>query len=263
MENTYRQPQRVMHPLKFRTLEVKKVTDLSARMKRITFTSPDLNDFISGSPDDHIKLFFPLPGQAEPILPTRGPDGPVFPEGVVMRDYTPLSAGAENFELDIEFFLHDEGPAAEWARNAKPGHKLGAGGPRGSMVVPYDFEWYLLVGDEAALPSFTRRLKELPANARVLVFIEVGSESEKREFTTASNADIHWVNRNNFAPGSVEPLKEALLKTSFPHGDYFSWIATELETSKILRELLETVRGANPEWIKATGYWKKKFSENL
>lgn len=259
MENTYRQPQLVRHNLKFRLLQVKSITDISPRMKRITLTGEDLADFYSASPDDHVKVFFPKPGEEMPVVPEAGPQGPVFPEGAkpIMRDYTPRRFDNAAKELDLEFFLHEKGPAAEWARSAQIGNYLGVGGPRGSTVVPYDFDWYLLIGDECAIPSFARRLSELPANAEAVVVVEIGNESEKREFESKAQVTTHWVLRENNPPGTAVKLKETVLKATLPHGDYFCWIATELQTSKELKELVETVRGANPEWVKATGYWKK------
>ncbi|AHZ83726.1 NADPH-dependent ferric-chelate reductase [Bdellovibrio bacteriovorus] len=259
MENTYRQPQSVRHNLKFRLLQVKSITDLSPRMRRITLTGEDLADFYSASPDDHVKVFFPKPGEKMPVVPELGPQGPVFPEGEkpIMRDYTPRRYDNATKELDLEFFLHEKGPAADWARTAQIGSYLGVGGPRGSTVVPYDFDWYLLIGDECAIPSFARRLSELPANAEAVVVVEIGSESEKRDFESQARVTTHWVLRENHPPGTAAKLKESVLKALLPHGDYFCWIATELQTSKELKELVETVRGANPDWVKATGYWKK------
>jgi NADPH-dependent ferric siderophore reductase len=37
-------------------------------------------------------------------------------------------------------------------RRRQVGDRLDIGGPRGSAVVPDDFDWYLLIGDEARRP---------------------------------------------------------------------------------------------------------------
>src|SRR6266568_4230449 len=71
----------------------------------------------------------------------------------VMRDYTPRRFDAVQRELDIEFALHGDGPAATWAAQAAPGQRVMIGGPRGSFIVPTDFDWHLLIGDETALPA--------------------------------------------------------------------------------------------------------------
>jgi NADPH-dependent ferric siderophore reductase len=53
--------------------------------------------------------------------------------------------------LTIDFAIHLAGPH-QWAAAAKVGDRLDIGGPRGSAVVPDDFDWYLLIGDEARCP---------------------------------------------------------------------------------------------------------------
>lgn len=258
MEKSFREIQRIMHPLKFRLLSVKRVQQVSPRLKRITLTGEDLMGFVSASPDDHVKVFFPRPGEDHPVVPSTGPEGtPVIPEGAIMRDYTPLRFDPEKLELDLEFVLHETGPGTTWAKNAQEGSVLGVGGPRGSMVVPYEFDWYLLIGDEAALPSFRRRVQELPAGAKVLAFLEVATAEEEREFTTSADVEVFWLPRNGRPAGSTTLLRDAVLKAVFPYGDYFAWVAGESQSVKEIKEMLETVKGADPTWIKATSYWKK------
>ena len=257
--NTNREIQKIMHPLKVRLLTVKKVVQVSPRMKRITLTGKELSDFVSSSPDDHVKAFFPQPGEKLPVLPKITATGPVYPEGYkpIMRDYTPVRFDNQACELDLEFYLHESGPGTEWALQAQEGQALGIAGPRGSFVVPYKFDWYLMIGDETAIPSIHRRLQELPANAKALAIIEVEDISEERVLSTLANTEVIWVHRKGHAPGTADLFKKAILAHAFPYGDYFTWIATEGQTSKELTELLETVKGANTRWIKATAYWKK------
>jgi NADPH-dependent ferric siderophore reductase len=47
-----------------------------------------------------------------------------------MRDYTPLSATAEDGELTLEFALHGHGAAATWAQQAEEGMSAIMPGPR-------------------------------------------------------------------------------------------------------------------------------------
>lgn len=49
---------RIRHETRRRTLTVSSTALLTPRMRRFGFTAPDLHDFVSASPDDHIKLFF-------------------------------------------------------------------------------------------------------------------------------------------------------------------------------------------------------------
>lgn len=241
--------QRVRHEVKMRLLDVKQVTRLTPHMVRITLTGDDLPGFVSASPDDHVKLFFPIEGGAinHPIM---GPDGPVYPAGVTpspARDYTPRRYDAAANELDIDFVLHGEGPASTWAESVKVGDKLGAGGPRGSMVIPDDYDHYVLVGDETALPAIGRWLEEMPATTPVTVFAEIASLEEKQSL----HRDVQW-----FVRGESPSMDEALASLPIPAGDTFWWVAVESMRARALRSLLVEKRGIDKDWVKATGYWQ-------
>lgn len=258
MENKNREIKHVMHSARTRTLTIKKIEQVTAKIRRITFVSDELADFTSLSPDDHIKVFFPYPGEDKPVLPVMGPHGPMLPEGgrrPLMRDYTPRRFDRETCELDIEFFLHGEGPGSSWAQQATVGQQLTIGGPRGSKIVPYNFDWYLMVGDESAIPSFSRRLLELPADSKALVVIETEDESQKIELQHTGQADIHWIYRHGREAGSIQGIKEKLMHLPFFKGDYFAWIALEKTCASAVQDFLLTVKGGQAEWIKATGYW--------
>ena len=125
--------ERVRHPLKMRLLTVTRVERIAGLLARITFTGEDLQDFVSASFDDHVKVFFPADPALAPVLPTAGPDGIKFPEDVprpAARDYTPRRFDTARQELEIEFVLHGDGPASTWAEQARPGQQLGIGESR-------------------------------------------------------------------------------------------------------------------------------------
>lgn len=241
--------QRVRHEVKMRLLEVKQVTRLTPHMVRVTLTGDSLAGFISASPDDHVKVFLPVEGGAI-NHPTMGPDGPVYPEGVTpspARDYTPRRYDAARNELDVDFVLHGEGPASTWAESAKVGDTLGIGGPRGSMVVPDDYDHYVLVGDETALPAIGRWLEEMPSSTPVTVFAEIASPEEKQSL----RRDVRW-----FVRGESPSMDEALAALPIPTGDTFWWVAVESMRARTLRSLLVETRGIDKDWVKATGYWQ-------
>jgi NADPH-dependent ferric siderophore reductase len=124
---------RIRHEVRRRMLTVSSTELLTPRMRRFGFTSPELHDFVSASHDDHVKLFFPADGNGSETC---------------MRDFTPRRFDRSRGMLVIDFALHEAGPATHWAISAQIGDTLEIGGPRGSSVVPDDFDWYLLVGDE-------------------------------------------------------------------------------------------------------------------
>ena len=251
---------RVRHDLKRRMLTVSRVERLSPKMLRVILTGADLAGFVSAGFDDHIKLFFPPRGAERPELPELGPNGPVYREGAVrpaVRDFTPRRYDAEANELAIDFALHDEGPAAEWAASAEPGRFLGVGGPRGSFVVPVDFDWHLLVGDETALPAIGRRLEELPPSTKAIVVAQVDGASDEIALASRADLDIRWVHRGNSPTGDGEALEKTVAELDLPAGDGYAWVACESDLAKALRRRLLERHGLPRQWVKAAGYWKR------
>lgn len=253
-----RAPQRLRHPLRLRRLVVQQVHRLTPGMLRITLGGDELAGFVSAGFDDHVKLFFLAPGQDPAILPQLGAEGVVFPgpERPAARDYTPRRFDPAAQTLEIDFALHEAGPATAWAARAAPGQTLLVGGPRGSQVIPTGFDWHLLVGDETALPAIARRLEELPAGHRALVIAEVADAAGELPLASAAEVSVTWVHRGTAAPGSAAPLAAALAAAAFPAGDYHAWVAAESLVAKALRRQLLAEKGANPKWLKAAGYWK-------
>ena len=250
---------RVRHSLKFRLLQVKRVEPLTPHLIRVTLTGDDLHDFESASFDDHIKVFFPAPGADKPVLPSAGPNGPVFPEDQprpVARDFTPRRYDRAALELDIEFAMHEAGPAATWAAQAKVGQYLGIGGPRGSLVIPTGFDWHLLIGDETALPAIARRLQELPAGTRVAAVLEVADPSARLEFDTEAELHTVWRYRSE-SPYRGDALLQAVRETYLPDGEGYVWAAGESATMRAVRYHLCTERGVDKSRIRAASYWKQ------
>lgn len=254
-----RLPRRVRHELRFRRLEVRAAERVTPHLVRITLGGEQLEGFTSLGFDDHAKLFFPDAQTGALLLPTVGPDGPSWPVGTkpAMRDYTPLHHDAAAGTLQFDFALHEAGPATRWADQARVGDVLGVGGPRGSFIVPTDFDWHLLIGDETALPAISRRLAELPAGARAVVLAEVDGEEDQIPLPTSAALELHWVHRRGAEPGTDSALLDTLRALQLPSGDFHAWIACESIAAKALRAHLVGERGANPKWTRASGYWRR------
>ncbi|MEW9570789.1 siderophore-interacting protein [Rhodanobacter sp. Si-c] len=249
--------QRLRHEVVLRTLDVLRVERLTPHMRRVTLGGPALRGFHSAAPDDHVKLFFP-DRKGELVLPALGANGPEFPTGrepSPMRDYTPRRHDAARGELVVDFVLHGDGPASEWAAQAAPGQRLGAGGPRGSFVVAGDFDRYVLVGDETALPAIGRWLEEMPADTRVTALIEVPETADRQPLHSRADADIRWFERNGEPAADSARLERALHQLPAVEGDSFYWIAAESGRARAMRQWLDQ-HGVPKDWIKASGYWK-------
>jgi len=228
--------ERVRHDLKIREVEVARIEQISPGFARITFKGAALSDFNSLSFDDHVKFMF------------DGPDGQQ-----VRRDYTPRRFDRQACEVDLEFALHGHGGAAEWARNAQVGSKAIIGGPRGSMILPLVMDWHLLVGDASALPAVSRRLEELPPQARAQVVLLVDA-ADRRELATQANADIHWVASN-------DELLQVLKDLPLQSGAGLAWGGGEASVMAQVRQLLID-KGLPRQAARISAYWKQGVADH-
>ena len=249
--------QRVRHDLRFRTLTVAAVQDLTPSLRRVVLEGPELDGFVSLGFDDHVKIFPAAEGEAA-VLPTLGPDGPIFPDPrPAMRDYTPRAFDPTTNRLTLDFVTGHGGPATEWAMAARPGATLGVGGPRGSFVVPTDYADHVLIGDETALPAIARRLEELPPQARAHAVIEVGTFADRIALDSPARATVTWALRDGAPRGESQALLKAAetALAGVDPTDAYVWIAAEATAAKALRARALDL-GFSPKAMKAAGYWR-------
>jgi NADPH-dependent ferric siderophore reductase len=259
MNHVVSTPVRVRHRPKLRLVQVLEAERISPAIRRITFTGEALADFESLSPDDHVKLFFPQPGQERPALPVLGAAGLVYEDGAAppaVRDYTPRRFDAATRTLVIEFVLHGDGPASCWAEQAAAGQWIGVGGPKSSSLIPDDYDVYLLAGDESALPAIGRFLEEMRPGVRALVLAEVADAREIRHLPTAANAAVTWLTRDGAPAGDPSLLEGALKNLMLPQGSIHAWMAGEIEVMRRLRDYLVAEEGFSRAQIRAAGYWR-------
>lgn len=231
---------RIMHELRRRRLTVRETQRITPDMLRITLEGDDLSDFTSLSPDDHIKLFITADGaEAE------------------RRDYTPRRFDVAAGTLDIDFALHDAGPATRWALAAKPGDRLDIGGPKGSMVIEGRPDWWLLIGDETALPAIGRRVEEASQDVPMITVVSVVGSANEQRFVTRARYDAHWVHRPASSADDPQPLLDALSKMRLPEGDGFVWIAAEAQVARAVRDYVRHTLHHPAQSMKASGYWIK------
>ena len=226
-----------------RDLCVDTITQLTPHMLRVEL-SGDMEGFASLSPDDHIKLFF-----------QTGAEKPA------MRDYTPRSFDVPAGRLTVDFALHEAGPATDWARHARPGDILSVGGPRGSAVISRDVDWWLLVGDETALPAIGRRIEEAAAGTPIRALVAVPSIEDRQELSTEADLQIDWVIRPVTVANDPSPLLKALRGISLPTGRGFVWIAAEARVARALRDCVRDEFGHPADRIKAAGYWTSGLAD--
>ncbi len=228
--------QRVRHEIVRRDLVVTQVEIVSPNVRRISLGGAQLAGFCSLGFDDHIKLIWPGEG-----------------EQVIMREYTPRHYDAERGQLVLEFVLHQHGIATDWAMQAYPGVSLKIAGPRSSTIIPDTYDWQLLIGDETALPAIARRLQELPASSKVMVFAKTADARDQRHFDSAARFEVQW-----FADDA--DLLAALKNLTLPAGQGFVWAAGEHHCIQALQAILRDEKGHSSEHLRCSAYWRKEAS---
>lgn len=248
--------ERVRHPIVVRTLTLSAIEPLSPNYIRMFFTGPQLEGFASMGFDDHVKLFFAASAGQTPVIPQVTETGVSFPEGSekpLARDYTPRQYDAEAGVLEIDFVLHQDGPAGNWAQQAQVGDSITLAGPRGSMVIPKEFDWHLLIGDETAFPAISRRLAELPEHVIPIVMLELAHEQLVSFLPKHPLARVHVVSHSE--QGRL--LTQAISALQLPTGQGYAWAAAESAVVKHVRETLVQTHGLSNKQIKASSYWRR------
>jgi NADPH-dependent ferric siderophore reductase len=177
-----------------------------------------------------------------------------MPDRPVMRGFTvrALSGG----RLVVDFVLHDHGgPAASWARTARPGDRLARYGPAAVYARKLNFEadWLLLAGDETALPA-VGSLLETTVPDRATVLVEIADETEEQNLP-----GVRWLHRNDAPHG--QKLIEAVRALDVPSGSTFAWLAGEASMVRTLRRTL-VAHGVPKKAIDFAGYWRKTLTQD-
>ncbi|QPC42615.1 siderophore-interacting protein [Kaustia mangrovi] len=244
----------------FRELTVLGIRDVTPRMRRITFAGEDLESYAAGGL--HIKILIPPPGIGTPEWPTVAASGlPVWPEEErrpAVRTYTVRRVDPRAGEMDIDFVIHgDGGPGTTFALRAARGDRLGIIGPGGGEVPEAD--WYLLAGDETALPAIARILETLPREARGTALIEVADAGEDQALAHPPGMAVRWLHRDGAPAGTTDLVVEAVRQVAWPEDGarVFAWAGAEYAAFRALRRHWREEIGLDRSQHLAVGYWRR------
>lgn len=240
-------------------LTVLRREQLSAHMVRIVaggegFAEYVNNDFV----DRYVKIAFPQPGveYPEPLdlwAVRESMPRELWPH---TRTYTVRWVDSAAGELAIDFVIHgDEGLAGPWAAAAQPGDALIFTGPGGGYNPDAAADWYLLAGDEAALPAIAAVIESLPAGARGLAFLEVDSDADIQPIAAPAGLKLAWLKRDGAPAGGSDLLVNAVRDAEWPDGRVDVFAHGERGYMKGLREVLFRQRGLERSQVSLSGYW--------
>jgi NADPH-dependent ferric siderophore reductase len=249
------------------TLTVLRREQLSAHMVRIVAGGPGFADYVNNDfVDRYVKIVFPQPGVAYPQPLDLWAIRETMPreQWPHTRTYTVRWVDTAAGELAIDFVVHgDEGLAGPWAAAAEPGDSLIFTGPGGGYNPDPDADWYLLAADEAALPAVAAVIESLPAHARGLAFLEVGTEADVQEIAAPAGLELVWLQRGEVPAGESSLLVDAVRNAAWPAGRVNVFAHGERGYMKGLREVLFRERGLDRSQVSLSGYWAKGRVEDV
>jgi NADPH-dependent ferric siderophore reductase len=103
-------------------------------------------------------------------------------------------------------------------------------------------DWYLLAGDETAVPAAATLLESLPGK-QSLVWLAAAQQPMP--------APVQW----------VTDVVAAVRSASFPPGTVTAWLAGEAGVVRALRQCL-VERGVPKSRIEFTGYWRRSLTQD-
>ena len=238
--------------------EVVSVAKITPRLISVLVTGDELGGFADAAPTAHLKLFLPANGQDAPNLPQYTPDGVVYTDEdaprPIVRTYTPRRYDPARKTLEIQFLLHGEGPASEWAERAQPGDQVAVAGPGGRFSLEPAADHWWLAADESALPALGTLLDALPATSAAEVHVEVDGPDDEIELPSPAKTEITWHRR---PPGEAagQQLAAAARAAALPDGARV-WVACESAAMRDIRRYFTRERGIPVARLVTRGYWR-------
>jgi NADPH-dependent ferric siderophore reductase len=238
-------------------LTVASVADVTPSVRRVVL-SGSAGAVAAAGPT--VNLLVPRVGDPAPHWPSVARDGrivwPLGAHGVSLRSYTARRQDPAAGELEIDFVLHGDGPAAAWAAASAPGALLGIAGA--GTLGDRSAAWLLLAGDETALPAISRILAAAPAPTAGIALLEVAGPAEEQELIAPTGVELRWLHRGGTPPGESTLLADAVAALDRPAGDdVFAWVAAESGAVRTIRADLRGRWGLGRIQHHAIGYWRR------
>ena len=242
-----------------REMRVKRIIQVTPLIRRITLAGHDLERFTRDG--IHIRLLIPPAGLDKPEWPRPARNGrriwPPEERRPTQRLYTIRRIDAAAGEIDVDFVLHaEEGIASGWAARASIGDIIGMLGPGGGEMEEAD--WYLVAGDETAIPAIARLIETMAPTARGTILIEVENADEIQPLAPPAGIDLKWLMRQGRATAESGLLAEAAMAITPPtQGRIQCWLGAEAQTAQRLRHHWREVLRLPKDVVSAVAYWHR------
>ncbi len=242
---------------------VEQVDVLSAAMVRVRFGGDGLAAFEPTSfTDQYVNALF---------LPTGSPFDVPFDIDVARagpaerrprgRRYTVRRWDPDNRTLWIDFVVHgDVGYAGRWAANARLGDRLQMIDPTGGYAPDPDADWYLMVGDESALPAIGASLERIPAGRTAITIAMVDRPGDEIELDSPGDSTVIWLYRNGVTD-DVDALARKVAELEFPSGRVDGFVHGEAAETRAVRRHLLSERNVPADCLSASPYWRRDHTD--
>lgn len=169
------------------------------------------------------------------------------------RAYTIRRFDAARDELVVDIISRRQGGLlSDWiARDLQAGAQLGIAGPRECKAFKGNADWYLLLGDETALPAIASML-EAAQGRDVEAIVEVPFP----DYTYVRSPRLRYLFRGREDNDKESYLIHAVDTIGNRPGKGEIWIAGEAGMVKALRNHCRHIWIGRGHSITATGYWK-------
>lgn len=223
-------------------ISVTEVREVGLRTIRIAFSGYPFGS--APLPAAYFEIWFEPPPEWPP---RRG--GPRSPK----RTFTPFRIVAEHDECVVDFVLHGEGVATDWARSAGVGSVVHAGPLKGGYSLP-ETDHLVVVGDATAIPAIETIVAEA-ADIDVTGIIEVIDADDERADWPTTTFDPVWTHRGADPAIAGCPTADLLSTLELP-GNAAYWIAGERESIRTMRDIVVARFGTSRENISLNAHWR-------
>ncbi len=240
---------------------VERVERLTPRIVRVVLGGEGLASYQPATAtDQYVNVVFPPPGAPYQVPfdvdAARAGDHRPVGRRYTIRAWDPVAR-----QVTIDFVVHgDVGVAGRWANHARPGDLLQFIGPSGGYTPDPDADWYLMVGDESALPAIGASLEQVPEGRPVLAVLVVDDADHHLALATPGALSVRWVHRGGQGDAS-ESLVAAVAALEFPAGTVSAFVHGEAAETRAVRRHLLGERAMDRSLLSVSPYWRRGQSD--
>lgn len=242
-------------PPRFRRVAVRRVEDLTPRMRRFVLGGTELEGMEIDEPAASVRLLIPPAVGAALEMPNWTGNQFELADGdrAPIRTFTPRHLDVEAQDLTIDVVMHAGGAASDWAVNASVGDEVAVSGPGRGYEIDTGASSYLLAGDETAIPAMAQLLETMPATMPVRVIVEIASAKARLPLPPHPNCETEWIENDDGAPPGTALVDAVVAIDDMPSA---VWVAGEAAAVQKIRKHLFDERGMSRSEATVRGYWK-------